>query len=315
MAEWLAAIGTPASPDRIILTIGAQHSLLIAIMVMTRPGDTVLAEELTYSGMKDIARQMHLKLRGIPMDGEGLRVDALEAACRSTKARVLYCMPRLQNPTSAVMSERRRRQVAALAEKYRLTVIEDDVYGFLSPERASLSALIPDRTIFVTSVSKSLFPGMRLGCVVAPPPLVEKLGAAVWTTTICVPPISADLLCGWMEDGTALRILEWKRHEVAARQAMVKRLLDGHRVQTHPSSPHVWLHLPARWTAEAFAVEMRSRGVIVNASTAFSVSDQPSPRAIRLCLGTPRTRAGLEHALTRVVTALSERAPATRAVV
>jgi DNA-binding transcriptional MocR family regulator len=213
------------------------------------------------------------------------------------------------------MSERRRRQVAALAEKYRLTVIEDDVYGFLSPERGSLSALIPDRTIFVTSVSKSLFPGMRLGCVVAPPSMMEKLSAAVWTTTICVPPISADLLCGWMEDGTALRILEWKRHEVAARQAMAKRLLDGHRVQTHPSSPHAWLHLPARWTAEAFAAEMRSRGILVNGSAAFSVTDQPSPRAIRLCLGTPRTRAGLEQALTRLVAALSERAPAARAVV
>ena len=124
-------------------------------------------------------------------------------------------------------------------------MIEDDVYGFLSPERASLAALIPDRTIFVTSVSKSLFPGMRLGCAVAPPALVEKLSAAVWTTTICVPPISADLLCGWMEDGTALRILEWKRHEVAARQTMAKRLLDGNRLQTQPSSPHVWLH-PAR---------------------------------------------------------------------
>jgi DNA-binding transcriptional MocR family regulator len=315
MAEWLAVMGTPASPDRIILTTGAQHALLVAVMATTRPGDVVLAEDLTYSGMKDLARQSHLKLRGIAMDGEGLRVDALEAACRSTKARVLYCMPRLQNPTSAVMSERRRRQVAALAEKYRLTVIEDDVYGFLSPERASLSALIPERTIFVTSVSKSLFPGMRLGCVVAPPSMVEKLSAAVWTTTICVPPISADLLCGWMEDGTALRILEWKRHEVAARQAMAKRLLEGHRVQTHPSSPHAWLHLPARWTAEAFAGEMRSRGIIVNASAAFSVTDQPSPRAIRLCLGTPRTRAGLEQALTRLVSALSERAPAARAVV
>jgi DNA-binding transcriptional MocR family regulator len=224
-------------------------------------------------------------------------------------------MPRLQNPTSAVMPERRRRQVAALAEKSRLTVIEDDVYGFLSPERASLSALIPERTIFVTSVSKSLFPGMRLGCVVAPPAMVEKLSAAVWTTTICVPPISADLLCGWMEDGTAMRILEWKRHEVAARQAMAKRLLDGHRVQTHPSSPHAWLHLPARWTAEAFAVEMRSRGVLVNPSTAFSVANQATPRAVRLCLGTLRTRAGLENALTRLVSALSERESATRAVV
>lgn len=315
MAEWLAAMGTPASPDRVVLTTGAQHALLIALVVTTKPGDTVLAEELTYSGMKDLANQMHLKLRGIAMDGEGLRADALETACRSTRARVLYCMPRLQNPTSAVMSERRRRQVAALAEKYRLTVIEDDVYGFLSPERGSLSALVPDRAIFVTSVSKSLFPGMRLGCAVAPTAMLEKLSAAVWTTTICVPPISGDLLCGWMEDGTALRILEWKRHEVAARQAMAKRLLEGHRVQTHPSSPHAWLHLPARWTPEAFAAEMRSREVLVNASAAFSVLDQPSPRAIRLCLGTPRTRAGLEQALARVVAALSERAPATRAVV
>jgi DNA-binding transcriptional MocR family regulator len=313
MAEWLAATGTPASPDRIVLTMGAQHALLIALMATTKPGDTLLTEELTYSGMKDLGHQMHLKLRGVAMDAEGLRADALEAACRATKARVLYCMPRLQNPTSAVMSERRRRQVAALAEKYRLTVIEDDVYGFLSPERASLSALIPDRTIFATSVSKSLFPGMRLGCVVGPPAMLDKLAAAVWTTTICVPPISGDLLCGWMEDGTALRILEWKRHEVSARQAMAKRLLEGQRVQTHPSSPHAWLHLPARWTAEAFAAEMRSRGVLVNASTAFSVADT-APRAIRLCLGTPRTRAGLEHALTRIA-ALFERAPATRAVV
>jgi DNA-binding transcriptional MocR family regulator len=213
------------------------------------------------------------------------------------------------------MSERRRRQVAAMAEKYRLTVIEDDVYGFLSPERGTLLALIPDRTIFVTSVSKSLFPGIRLGCVVAAPAFVELLSAAVWRTTICVPPISGDLLCGWMEDGTAPRILEWKRHEVAARQGMAKRLLDGHRVQTHPSSPHAWLHLPARWTMEAFVAEMRSRDILVNGSRAFSIGDQPAPRAIRICLGTPRTRAGLELALTRVASALSEQGPAARAVV
>lgn len=315
MAEWLAVMGTPASPDRIILTTGAQHALLVALIATTKPGDTILAEDLTYSGMKDLSQQMHLKLRGVAMDGEGLRADALEAACRSTKVRVLYTMPRLHNPTSAVMSERRRRHVAAIVDKYRLTVIEDDVYGFLSPERASLTTLIPDRTIFVTSVSKSLFPGMRLGCAVAPTGMVDKLAAAVWTTTICVPPISGDLLCGWMEDGTAMRILEWKRHEVAARQAMAARLLAGQRVQTHPSSPHLWMHLPARWTAEAFAAEMRMRGVLVNGSSAFCVGDQSAPRAIRLCLGTPRTRAGLEQALTRISATLTERAPAARAVV
>jgi DNA-binding transcriptional MocR family regulator len=194
-------------------------------------------------------------------------------------------------------------------------VIEDDVYGFLSPEQACLATLIPDRTIFVTSLSKSLFPGLRIGCAVAAPAFLERLNAAVWATTLMTSPIGADLLCGWLEDGTAARIVDWKRHEVAARQGMARRLLEGLRVLTHPSSPHAWLQLPTRWTPDSFAAEMRSRGVLVNASTAFSVGDQPPPRAIRLCVGTPRTRAGLEQALTRIVDTLAERAPAARAVV
>ena len=96
---------------------------------------------------------------------------------------------------------------------------------------------------------------------------------------------------------------------------MAKRLLEGQRMTTHPSSPHAWLQLPPRWTADGFAAEMRSRGVLVNAATAFAVGDQPAPRAIRICVGTPRTRAGLEQALTRIAETLSERAPAARAVV
>ena len=315
LADWLTTLGMPASPDRLVLTAGAQHAMAVAFAATTKPGDTVLVEDLTYSGMKALAQFYHLKLRGVAMDSEGLPPDLLDAACRSTRARVLYCMPRLQNPTSAIMPERRRRQIAAIAEKYRLTVIEDDVYGFLSPEQTCLATLIPDRTVFVTSLSKSLFPGLRMGCAVAAPAFLERLNAAVWATTLMTSPIGADLLCGWLEDGTAARIVDWKRHEVAARQGMARRLLDGQRVLTHPASPHAWLQLPPRWTADSFAAEMRSRGVLVNASTAFSVGDQPPPRAIRLCVGTPRTRAGLEQALTRIVDTLAERAPAARAVV
>jgi DNA-binding transcriptional MocR family regulator len=257
---------------------------------------------------------MHLKVRGVAMDGEGLRPDALEAACRTSRARVLYCMPRLQNPTSAVMGDKRRRQIAAIADRHKLTVIEDDTYGFHSPERASLMTLIPERTVFLTSLSKSLFPGLRLGCAVAPAAILEKITMAIWATMIMPSPIGADLLCGWIEDGTAARIADWKRHETAARQTMARRLLERERLQTHPSSPHVWLHLPATWTSDAFVSAARSRGVILNASGEFAASDQP-PRGVRICLGTPRTRAGLEQALSRVVDALADRPMSARAVV
>ena len=296
MAAWLKQTAFGVDPELVVLTGGAQHGLAVAFSALLQAGDALLVEDLTYAGARVLGQQMNLKLRGVAIDAEGLRPDALEAAARRHRARVLYCMPRLQNPTSAMMSDRRRRQIAAVAEKCRLTVIEDDVYGFLSPERTPLTPLIPDRSVFVTSLSKSLFPGMRLGCIVAPPLLTERITAAVWSTMVMASPIGADLLSGWIEDGTAARIAEWKRHETAARQQMARRLLQGERLQTQPSSPHIWMHLPARWTSESFVAQARARGVIVNASTQFSAGDQ-APRAVRLCLGTPRTRAGLERAL------------------
>jgi DNA-binding transcriptional MocR family regulator len=313
MAAWLARGGLVVDPDHIVLTAGAQHSLSVALSALLKPNDTLLMEELTYSGARAIAHQQHLKIRPVAMDAEGIRPDALETACRSTRARALYCMPRLQNPTSAIMSDRRRRQIAAIAEKYRLTVVEDDVYGFVSPEKAPLASLIPHRTVYVTSLSKSLFPGMRLGCVSAPPEMLDSITGAVWASMIMASPIGADLLSGWIEDGTAARIAEWKRHEFAARQAMARRLFDGERMQTHPSSPHIWLQLPSRWSSESFAAQARARGVILNASTQFSVADQPA-RAVRVCLGPPRTRPGMEQALTIIRQTLASQPAAARAV-
>jgi DNA-binding transcriptional MocR family regulator len=314
MAAWLKQIGTVADPEHIVLTAGAQHGLTTTFAALLAPGDTILTEELTYSGVRMLCEQMRLKVRGVAMDVEGLRPDALEVACRSSRGRVLYCMPRMQNPTSAVMSERRRRQIAAIAEKYRLIVVEDDTYGFLSPERTSLLPLMPHRTVYVTSLSKSLFPGPRMGCVVAPPSLVDKVATSVWTTMVSSSPLGADLLSSWIEDGTAARIAEWKRHEGAARQMMAKRLLNGERYQTHPNSHHLWLLLPQRWSSDGFVAQARTRGVILNSSSEFAVGEHP-PRAVRICLGTPRTRAGLEQALTRVVECLTDRAPSARAVV
>jgi DNA-binding transcriptional MocR family regulator len=130
---------------------------------------------------------------------------------------------------------------------------------------------------------------------------------------IMASPIGADLLSGWIEDGTAARIADWKRHEFAARQAMARRLFEGERVQTHPSSPHLWLQLPVRWSSESFAAHVRSRGVVLNASTQFAVTDQPA-RAVRVCLGPPRTRPGMEQAFTIIRQSLAGQPAAARAV-
>ena len=99
----------------------------------------------------------------------------------------------------------------------------------------------------------------------------------------------------------------------SARQAMVRRLFDGERYQTQPSSPHLWLQLPPRWSSESFAAHVRSRGVILNASTQFAVTDQPA-RAVRVCLGPPRTRPGMEQAFTIIRQSLAGQPATARAV-
>ena len=101
MAAWLAYLGMSADPEHIVLTAGAQHGLATTLAALLKPGDTLLVEDLTYSGIRLLSQQMHVKVRGVSMDAEGLKPDALDAACRMSRATVLYCMPRLQNPTSA----------------------------------------------------------------------------------------------------------------------------------------------------------------------------------------------------------------------
>ena len=145
----------------------------------------------------------------------------------------------------------------------------------------------------MTSLSKSLFPGMRLGCAVAPPAILERITSAVWATMITTSSIGADLLSGWIEDGTAARIADWKRHEGAARQAIAKRVLNGQRLQTHPSSPHIWLHLPARWSSEGFVAQARARGVVLNASSEFAVGTEH--RGPCACAWERRGRAGASN--------------------
>ena len=301
-ATWIARTGLAATADRVVVTAGGQHAILIALLALTKPGDEILLEEFTYPSTRDICARLGLHMRKLRLDRHGVPPEALDAACRSGRAKVAYLMPTLHNPTTAVMPEARRREVAAVVRKRGLMVIEDDVYGYLLPDAIPLSHLLPeDQTLYLTSTSKSLAPGMRVGYLRAPASLIEPLSAAIFRSVVNAPPAMAELASRLITDGTAVRIVEWKRKETAARQEIATRVLKGLRCQTHPASPHLWVSLPDPWQAEAYVAEAKERGVIINAADAFAVDGDTRLQAVRVCLGPPRSRAVLEDALTRLV--------------
>jgi DNA-binding transcriptional MocR family regulator len=265
---------------------------------LVQPGDLILTEEVTYSGILALARLLQLRVQGIPMDREGLLPGAVEAACRNGSPRALFCMPTLQNPTGRTMSLTRRRDLVAIVERYGLTVLEDDVNGFLPLEPLPpLAALAPNHTFYITGTSKSLAPGLRIGYVVSPPAALQRVTATMQATTWFTAPLLAEIVTEWIESGEADAMITWKRAETAARYAQARDILGSWFPDAGPVSFHLWLQLPEPWRAESFVSQARSRGVIINSPDEFLVGRGAAPHAVRVCLGAGVSRARLGQGL------------------
>ena len=306
-AAGAAWIGRRTNPANVVVTAGTQHALLLAFAAATKPGDTVFTEAVTYHGARAIASLLHLRLEPLPLDRFGLRPDAFARAVRGGKTKVLYTIPSLHNPTGAVMPEQRRREIAAIAEKNGITIIEDDICGFLLEKTpVPLAAFAPERTMFLTGLGKAISPALRIGYLAAPERYLARVQAALAATVLFTSPMVAEIAASWIEDGTASRIVAAKRAEIALRNRIARAVL-GKNATADPRAMHLWLELPRRWSADAFAEEARRRRVRVASASSFSVSHDV-PRAVRLSIGAPATIAELESALQVIAGIEEERA-------
>lgn len=297
-ARWIARTGLAAQAGNVLVCCGAQHAMTVLFSVLTQPGDTVLCEELTYPGMKALANLLHLRLQGIAMDADGVRPDAFASACRTRAARILYCIPTIQNPTTATMSETRRREIAEIATQHGVRIVEDDIHRSMLPDGPpTVTAFAPRLGFYVADTSKSILPGLRISYVLSPPEWVERLTIAVQATTWMASPLSAEIATSWIDDGTVDRIIAERRGEAEARQRIAREILGAFPYLAHPLGYHLWLSLPEPWHTERFVAEARRRGVGVTSAEAFMAGRGVAPSAVRLGLGAARDRAELERGL------------------
>ncbi len=307
-AAWMRRTGLTAPTERVVVCCGAQHAMAVAFASLARPGDVVLAERLTYPGMRALAGLLGLKLRGLAMDAQGILPEAFEAACRGG-ARLLYTIPTLQNPTASLMPEARRRRIARIARAHDVLIVEDDIYGLLPEARPlPLAALAPDHTVYVQSLSKTLAPGLRIAYVLAPRRLLERVVAGLRSTTWMASPLLAEIAARWIQDGTGEALLRRRRQETARRQRLAVTVLGRARLSTHPASYHLWLELPEPWRSAAFVASARRRGVAVTPAEVFVVGEGEPPRGVRVCLGAARSREQVEAGL-RILASMLESAP------
>src|SRR5260370_20170007 len=131
------------------------------------------------------------------------------------------------------MSEKRRRDVADVAARRGITIVEDDVYGFLADAPPALTSHVPDSGIFLTGLGKRERPALRVGYLLAPAALLPRIHGALSASTLFTSPIGAEIAATWIEDGTAARAAAEKRREIAVRHRLARRIL-GKRIGERP---------------------------------------------------------------------------------
>lgn len=299
--DWLQRQGVVVDADTLMIVPGCQGGLSTVFLALCRPGDVVVHELLTWPGLLATAAPQGVRTIGLPMDDNGLLPDAFDAACREHRPRLLYTMPTLHNPTTIIMPEERRRAIAAVAERYGVFVVEDDVYGFL-PDVASapIRSFLPDLGLYVTSLSKCLAPALRIGYLSAAPALMPRLATAMRTSVLMTSSVAAEVASRAIACGAAEHAANRQREEARARQKLAQTLLQGLEFRSHPTAFHGWLAVPPSWGTDDLVAALAARGITVTPGRAFAgdAKDVQGAAHVRLCLCAVRQRERLAAALT-----------------
>jgi 2-aminoadipate transaminase len=206
LAEIMRYEGVPSHADELVVTIGGQQAIELVASCFLDPGDVVLAEGPTYVGGLGALSRQEAEVRHVPMDADGMQVELLEdrlaeAAADGRRVKLVYTIPNHQNPAGVSLSVPRRRRLAELAEQHDLLILEDNPYGLLDFDGRtwpSLKEMVPDRVVYVGTVSKTFAPGARVGWVAAPTPIRDKLILLSEAAILCPPTLSQMIVESWL---------------------------------------------------------------------------------------------------------------------
>lgn len=301
IVEVMAEEHIRAHADDVVVTCGSQQALDLVTRVFCDPGDVVLAEAPSYVGALGTFHAYQCQVVHVAMDDAGLDPVALRGALVSLKAagkrvKFLYTIPNFQNPTGVTQTVERRRAILEIAREHDLLIIEDNPYGLLTLGPAPLPALRSmdaDNVIYLGSFSKIFAPGFRVGWVLAPHAVREKLVLTQEAATLCPPVFSQFAIATYLDEfDWRTQITVFRDMYRARRDAMLagleEHMLEG-TTWTHPDGGFfVWVTLPEGLDSQAMLPRAVTARVAYTPGTAF-YADGMGSRNMRLsfCFPTP----------------------------
>lgn len=307
LVEWLATErGVTCTSDAINITTGASGAINSLCTAFLNKGDRVLVESPTYSLALEAFTTFEADIAAVESDEAGMIPEALEARLKEGEVKYIYILPTFQNPTGRTMSIERRRAVAALAQQYDTLVIEDDIYSDLRYEGDRLPPIhsfAPDHTIYISSVSKLFAPAMRIGIMVAPPQIMERiillkpsldLQASVFTQAVT----NVFLQDGHAKEHMAKVKESYSRKLIAMQDALRDSMPKEFTWNKPEGGMFVWVSGPDGFNSDVLLDKAIDRGVAFIPGSSFYVEPNKERRHMRLSFVTPSERQIYEGAAT-----------------
>lgn len=281
--------GLPVTAANICITRGSQNGIFLATKVLVKPGDAVIVEALTYEPAVAAFRACGAKVVPVRLDGDGINVDDVEAACRKHGVRAVFVTPHHQFPTTVALRPERRLRLLDLARQFGFAIIEDDYdheFHFESQPLLPMAGYAPGQVIYVGSLSKLLLPALRIGYIAAPPTVIDAIAHMVSLTDGMGNTVTEDAAAELIENGALRRHARKVLQVYARRRKSFAALIDaelGHLVDyTMPDGGLAfWLRFRERADLDRIETRAPALGLRFASSASFVTSDE-AERGLRI---------------------------------
>ena len=294
VVNWIGPVRTGSlDAQHIVLGNGAQNCVILTLQAELHGAHPViLTEELAYPGVRHAARLLRAEVVGIAMDEEGIIPAALAQAYRTHGGQVLLTSAEVHSPTTTKTSYARKKEIAALAERFGLTIIEDDCHSIAPTQVPAYRAILPKQSYFISSLTKGVSGALRFGYAVTPVDRYRDLRQVAQSSFHGLAQPMLDVCADLLSSGDAGRVRDKVVLHTAERVRLAVNRLGGWDIRWREDAPFLWLQLPQGWRASSFAMACERKGISVRPADEFVLSDQRAPNAVRLaattCVSEPR---------------------------
>lgn len=313
LSDYVKGLGIDASPSSILIVSGGLQALQLIAVGLLHRGSTVFLERPSYVYSLHVFQSAGMKLSGLPMDQHGLIPGAISEQKKLRSGDILYTIPCYHNPTGVLMSEKRRQELLEVCEEVRLPVMEDDIYRELwldEPAPPPLKAMDKHgHVLYLGSLSKSLTPGLRIGWIIGPEPVIERLADIKMQTDYGASSLSQRVAAEWLSSGLYSQHTQMVREELKIRRAAMLGALELHMKEladwhTPEGGFFIWLKIRAKVSMLELFSKASRQGVLLNPGNIYAQETDGYLRLSYAYAALPQLEQGVRK-LSEIVASLS----------